>query len=114
MLGVKQDILAEKIGLSQQSISRIEDMEKLDDKILEKIAHAMQIPVEAFKNFSEEFAINIIKNTFHEESAGYISHYKCTFNPLEKVVDLYERLLKEKEAKIASLEQLIKQNNTAF
>jgi DNA-binding XRE family transcriptional regulator len=110
MLGIKQEILAEKIGLSQQSISRIENQKKLNDKILEKIAKEMQIPVEAFKNLSEESVINIIANAFHDKSpaGSHINHnHKCTFNHVEKIIELYEQLLKEKETKIASLEQMI-------
>ncbi|MEJ8842193.1 hypothetical protein WG954_07350 [Lacibacter sp. H375] len=32
--------------------------------------------------------------------------YNPTFNPLNNVVELYERMIKEKDEKIASLEKL--------
>jgi transcriptional regulator with XRE-family HTH domain len=113
ILGIKQEILAEKIGLSQQTVSRLEAQEKLDEELLEKIAKEMQIPVDAIKNFNEENAINIIANTFQDASIasleGDITHYKCTFNPIEKVVELYERIIQGKEEQLILLEQLLKE-----
>ncbi len=34
LFGIKQEVLAEEIGLSQQTISRIESQEELDDATL--------------------------------------------------------------------------------
>jgi hypothetical protein len=61
--------------------------------------------VEAFQNFDEEQAVNIIANTFHEDAvANNFGYIDCTFNPIDKIVQLYdekialyERLLKEKD-----------------
>lgn len=36
MLGIKQDVVADKLGLNQQKISRIEQGETVDDDILER------------------------------------------------------------------------------
>jgi hypothetical protein len=84
----------------------LEGQQKIDDELLEKIAKEMDVSVEAIKNFDEENAIHIISNTFHDDAVGY---NKCTFNPLEKVVELYERIIKEKEEKIILMEQLLKE-----
>jgi transcriptional regulator with XRE-family HTH domain len=113
MLGIKQESLAESIGFSQQYVSILETQEKIDENILEKIAYSLQIPVDVVKNFNEEQAINIISSTFQDESVGgHITHYKCTFNPLDKVIELceqnvklYERLLKEKDEQIQLLKE---------
>ncbi|GHT28743.1 hypothetical protein FACS189432_07120 [Bacteroidia bacterium] len=68
------------------------------------------IPVEAIKKFNEENAINIISSTFKDGSfVGDVTHYAPTFNPIDKVVELYEKLLKEKDERISSLEQLLKE-----
>jgi transcriptional regulator with XRE-family HTH domain len=118
MLQIKQDVLANGLNLSQQTISRLEAQEKIDDETLEKIAKELAVSVDAIKNFDEEKAINIVSNTFHEGSStgGCITHYKCTFNPIDKVIELseqqaelYERIIKEKEDKISLLEQLLKE-----
>ena len=104
MTGMKQEILAEGLGLSQQTVSRLEMQEKIDDEILQKIAQQLNTTVEILKNFDEEKAINIVSNTFQgEKSAGVM--YNSTFNPLDKVVELYDLIIKEKDERIKFLEQ---------
>lgn len=103
ILGVKQDALAIEMGLSQQAISALEQKEALDRDVLEKIANVLKVPVEAIKNFTEEATYNNIANNFNDNS--YLINYQ--FNPVEKIIDLYERMLKEKDAKIALLEKLL-------
>ncbi len=112
MLGIKQDALAMDLGLSQQAISALEQKEALDKDMLEKIAAVLKVPVEAIKNFSEDAAINIISSTLHD-NAGSI-FYNPTFNPIDKVVQLYdekialyERMLKDKSDMIEKLEELL-------
>ena len=47
-----------------------------------------------------------ISNTFTDNQfAGYTVNNNPTFNPLDKVVELYERMLKEKDAEIESLKK---------
>lgn len=105
LLSIKQETFAEDLGLSQASVSRLEGQEKIDEETLEKIAVVLKIPIEAIKNFTEENAVNIISNIFHEGSfVGNVNHYSPTFNPLDKIVELYERLLKEKDNRISQLE----------
>ncbi|SEF67400.1 hypothetical protein SAMN03080598_00989 [Algoriphagus boritolerans DSM 17298 = JCM 18970] len=74
----------------------------------------LKLPVEAFKNFDEEQAVNIIANTFHDEASAYVEQYKFQFNPIDKIIQLheekialYERMLKEKDEMMARLEKLI-------
>ena len=109
MFGIKQEILAEQLGLSQQTVSRFESQEELDDATLDKIAKVLKIPAEAIKNMSDEAVISIIANTFQDEAIGYATHYKCTFNPIDKVVELYERMLKTEQEKVIMLEKLIEE-----
>jgi transcriptional regulator with XRE-family HTH domain len=110
ILNIKQEVLADKIKVTQQSLSRYETLEKLDEEVLEKIAKEMNIPVDAIKNFDEEKAINIVSSTFQDgASVGGFLHYNPTFNPLDKVVELYDQIIKGKDEKIAMLEQLLKE-----
>ncbi|MFH7017628.1 helix-turn-helix domain-containing protein [Flavobacterium sp. FlaQc-47] len=105
--GMKQEILAEAIGLSQQTVSNIEGSEEVDSNKLEQIAKALGVTVEAIENFSEESIINYF-NTFNESVSGsFITNNSCTFNPLDKVVELYERLvIAEKELVNAEKEKV--------
>ena len=107
ILGIKQEALASDLGLTQQAVSQIEQKEALDKDLLEKIADILKVPVDTIKNFDEEGAINIISNSFHDEASAYSVNYKCSFNPLDKVVELYEALLKSEREKIAMLERML-------
>ncbi len=110
MLGMKQETLAEKMGISQQSISKMEQNESIDEATLERVAKALGVNSEAIKNFSEEAVFNIFQNTFtdfKDNSVASAMNYHCTFNPFDKMVELYERLLQTEREKIALLEKLL-------
>lgn len=54
MRGMKQETLADLLGISQQKVSLLENAETLEDHKLEPIAQALELPLEALKNFSED------------------------------------------------------------
>lgn len=100
--GIKQDFLAIELGVSQQTISKIEQSEEVDDVMLEKIAGVLGVSADAIKNFSEEVLIFHIQN-MHDNASAYQYNYQCHYNPLDKVVELYERLLASEREKIELL-----------
>ncbi|MFC4219737.1 helix-turn-helix domain-containing protein [Flagellimonas marina] len=102
--GMKQETLAEQLGISQQAISNIENSEKVDDAKLEEIASVLGVTKEGIENFSEEAVFNIINNTFKDNSSNN-NNYLCTINPIEKIIELYERLVQAEKEKVASLEK---------
>lgn len=102
--GVNQDVLAEKIGVSQATFSGYEKKAKLETEILEKVANALDIPVEAITELEEGSAINII-NAHDNQS---IVNYSPTFNPIDKIVELYDKLLKAEQEKVAILQEILK------
>ncbi|RZK69971.1 MAG: XRE family transcriptional regulator, partial [Pedobacter sp.] len=79
--GIKQDFLAMEMSVSQQTISKIEQSEEVEDSTLEKIATVLGVTVEGIKNFSEEGIVNYF-NTFNDSSgsSAFTSNYNCTFN----------------------------------
>lgn len=105
--GMKQETLAEKLGISQQSVSNLEQSEKVEDDKLEQIAKALGVTKEAIENFSDEAVFNIMNNTFKDNSSNN-NNYLCTINPIEKIVELYERLLQSEKDKNDYLEKLLK------
>jgi transcriptional regulator with XRE-family HTH domain len=118
MLGIKQEALAFDLGndWNQKKISMLEQKDVIEDDMLRQISNALKIPVEAFQNFDEEQAVNIISNTFNIEKDAYIGNAKPVFNinPLDELkklheekIALYERMLKEKDEMMARLEKLI-------
>lgn len=109
---MKQEALAQALGTNQQAISAIENSEIVDEKKLIEIANALGVSVEAIKNFSDEGVINYF-NTFNDAVSnssfgqGSNNNYDCTFNPLDKVVELYERLVQAEKDKVEYLEKLL-------
>ncbi len=119
MLNIKQEALAYDLGedWNQKKISLLEQKDVIEDNILRQISTVLKIPVEAFQNFDEEQAVNIISNTFNIEKDAYIGNAKPVFNinPLDELkklheekIALYERMLKEKDEMMERLEKLIK------
>ena len=106
--GMKQETLAEELGISQQSVSNMEQSESLDTEKLERVAKALGVTREAIENFNEETAINYF-NSFYDNSFnnGAFNAHHCNFNPLDKVVELYERLVQAEKDKVAYLEKLM-------
>ena len=106
--GMKQEALAQAIGTNQQAISGIEGSETIDETKLANIAEALGVTVEAIKSFSEENVFNYF-NTFNESVTGsFITNNSCNFNPLDKVIELYERLVQVEKEKNEYLEKLLK------
>jgi len=116
---MKQEALAQALGISQQAVSTIENSETVEDTKLEEIAKALGVTAEGIKQFSEEAVFNIIGNTVTNNDNGALFNYYPTFNPMDKLIEayeenkkLYERLLQSEKDKVAYLEKLLKDNNT--
>jgi transcriptional regulator with XRE-family HTH domain len=111
MLGIKQEALAFELGddWNQKKISLLESKEIIEPALLQQLSGALKIPVEAFENFDEEQAVNVIANTFNEKSFENAFANNCTFNfnPVEKMVELYERIIQQQKEMIEKLERLM-------
>ncbi len=79
----------------------MEQSEVLEDDVLENIAKILGVTTDAIKNFSDEAVVNYF-NTFNQSvsSSNFGHNNTCTFNPLDKLMELveenkklYERLL---------------------
>lgn len=112
--GMKQEALALELGISQQSVSLIEQSETIEEEKLEQVAKALGVTVEAIKNFSEESVLNIISNSFHDNSVLNGVLYNPTFNPIDKIIEqsekieeLYKKLLAAEKEKNHYLEKLL-------
>lgn len=106
-LGVKQDALANDLGITQQAVSKLEQQEEIDEETLSKTADALGVSPDLIKNFDEEKAVYNINN-FKDNTLEQGSTAICQqFNPVEKIVELYERLLDSEREKI----ELLKNRN---
>ncbi|MDX5423443.1 MAG: helix-turn-helix transcriptional regulator [Hymenobacteraceae bacterium] len=113
--GIKQETLAQELGVSQQTVSRMEASEAVEEDILAKVAKILGVQPEAIKNFSEEAIFNIIGNTVTNHDNSALFNYFPTFNPIDKLVEvmeenkkLYERLLQSEREKVELLERFMK------
>jgi transcriptional regulator with XRE-family HTH domain len=107
---MKQEALAQALGTNQQSISAMENSETIEDEKLLQVAKALGVSPEAIKNFTEENMINYF-NSFYDNSSTQGNSFNqgmyATFNPLDKVVELYERLVLAEKEKNEYLEKLL-------
>ncbi len=112
MLGIKQEALAFELGddWNQKKISLLEQKETVESEILAQVAKILKVPAEAIENFDEEQAVNIISNTVNNNdnaTGNSLYSYQPTFNPIDKMVELYERMLEQQKEMIEKLERLL-------
>ena len=96
--GIKQSELARILKMKQQEISRLEQKEHIPDDLLSKVAEGIGFDIEVIKNFKEEPLINSI----NQQGGSVITN---NFNPLEKIIELYEKRIEDKDKMIALLEK---------
>ncbi|UUW09614.1 helix-turn-helix domain-containing protein [Flavobacterium plurextorum] len=115
---MKQEALAQALGTNQQTVSAMENSETIDDARLAEVAEALGVTTEGIKNYSDETILSIINNTFNSHDTSTINgiNVQPTFNPLDKVVELYqekeklyERLIQAEKDKVEYLEKLVKE-----
>lgn len=114
LLDIKQDGLAQAINVSQQTISTIENSEFVESFRLKEIADALGLTSEAIQKFSEDYVLKIISSTpLYEQINEHNIFNTCTyppFNAVNKIFELYERLLQSEKDKINYLEKIANQN----
>lgn len=115
---IKQEVLAQALGVTRQAISKLEQSEYIDDEKLKLIADALGTTVDAIKNVTEEAIYNFVQNNYEGSNKDsnnlFVTNNNCNFNPLDKVIELveenkklYERLLKSEQDKIEMLQKLL-------
>ncbi|KLT68714.1 helix-turn-helix transcriptional regulator [Flavobacterium sp. ABG] len=116
MLGIKQEALAFDLGndWNQKKISMLEQKDIIEEEILNQISNSLKIPVEAFQNFDEEQAVNLISCNFSDNAMFNNRIEVFNNNPIEEIkklheekISLFERMLKEKDEMMQRLEKLI-------
>ena len=98
--------------LINKSFSKIEKQEEIEEGLLTKIAEVLGVSTEVIKDFDVEKTIFNISH--HNYRDANIAEGATTYaivqqiNPLEKIVELYERLLKSEQEKIDILKNYTK------
>ncbi|GHT79698.1 hypothetical protein AGMMS50262_23690 [Bacteroidia bacterium] len=82
----------------------METQEKIGDHLLEKISIEMQIPVEIIKTCNME---ELLRKLFNNSIA--LNNSTDNSISLDKTIELYERIIQEKDGKIKLLERLLQE-----
>lgn len=111
--GFKQEYLASKLGVSQQTVSKIEQQEEIEDALLKQIAEALGVTPEVIRNFDDDKITYHINNVYDvhdfeiKDNGNFIAQQ---VNPIEKIAELYERLLQSEREKLELLKNQLKTN----
>lgn len=98
-----QGELAERAGISQSSISNYEKDEKLADDVIEKLAKALGIdPIYIKEKTQDDIFSYFIGNLNGAGSTNIVGNDidTCHIHPLNKISELYDALLKEKQEQL--------------
>ena len=106
--GMKQETLAAGLGCSQQAVSKMEMSKEIDEEKLGRVAEILGVSVEGIKKFNEEQAIYSIGNNYDNATNNNLTFNQ---NPLEKIVELYERLLAIERNKVTELQKKLEKKS---
>lgn len=117
LMGVKQEALAVDLGMSQQSVSLLEQKENIDAATIERICVILGLPEETITQMSDDGVMNFFSSTFNNHdntTIGASIANQYTFNPVDKLLEsidenkkLYERLLASEREKVDMLMKLV-------
>jgi len=102
LVGITQLELAERLGVTKQAVSKLEQTENVDDERLSKVALALGVSLEGLKNFNTENVL-YYTNNFYENcgvqatNGGILATGKIeTVNAfsIEQAMRLFEELIK--------------------
>ncbi len=110
---IKQKTVADALSKTlkenwdQGKVSLLEDKEEIDGDLLEVIAPILNVTPDIIRNFDSEsmFTVFATNNDGHDYSSTVNFH--CTFNPLDKLIQVYDELLKAKDDAIKAKDALI-------
>lgn len=109
--GLKQEALADMIGVTQQTMSHHEQQRTVNPDVLKRIAKALNVSEEVLQNLEDDNTTFIIENnTFGDnDNIGIGTHVEQDknniYNPIDKIITLMERLLEHEEQKSKQLEE---------
>jgi transcriptional regulator with XRE-family HTH domain len=107
LMGISQAELGRRLGISKQAVSKMERAKKIEQEKLAKVAYALNVPADTIENFSQDRLVFHIQNMY-DSSTAYAHNFECNYNALDKVIELYERLLQLEKDKVKILQNKLK------
>jgi len=112
IMNIPDERLATMLNTDMETTARYKESEILPDNVIEEIANALNVHPDIIKKLGEENLHVNIQNNYEgsNSNASQVAVQNHTFilNPFEKVVELYERLLKTKDEQIILLKEKLK------
>ncbi len=108
LVGITQQELADRLGVSKQAVSKLEQTENVDDERLGKVAEALGVSLEGLKKFRNDNVLHTTNN-FYENCGVKATNVGSTnvenmhqFS-IEQAMKLFEELLKMDREKFEQL-----------
>jgi transcriptional regulator with XRE-family HTH domain len=106
--GLTQEEVGAGLGITKQAVSKLEQSESIEEERLEQIANVLGVTLDGLKRFNDETVLNNSHNFYDSSSVTHSSinnGYEFTIinNPVEKIIELYETILKVEREKIEIL-----------
>ena len=103
--GYSQEYIASKMSIKQNSYSKLESGEtNLSIDRLMEICSVLEIELSTLMNFDEKMVFNNCT-----QNGNFGENNTFVFNAVEKIQELYERIIKAKNEEIETLNKLLKQ-----
>ncbi len=102
--GIKQEVLAAKLCVTQQSISKMEKNKNVSDTKIKQLTEIFEMTMDNIKNFEEEKAI---QNNFALRDN--------VINPVKEIIAYFKDELTKRDSEIESLKaelEALKNNST--
>lgn len=104
--GWTQGVLADKLGVSKQAISKLEQSENIGDEKLTEIAIALGVTFEGLRDFSEDKVL-YNTNNFYENcgvtATSIAANVEKIENPLKETIEMFERQLEATRKELLSI-----------
>lgn len=108
--GWTQSDLAERMKISKQAVSKLEQSENIGDEKFKEVAEALGVTYEGLRDFTEEKVL-YNTNNFYENSgvsaSSIAANVENIHNPIKETIEMFERQL---AAARKDLLEIVKQN----
>lgn len=108
--GWTQSYLAEKLGVSKQAVSKLEQAQNIGDEKLNEVAIALGVTFEGLRDFTEDKVLYNTNNFYDNcgvTASNIAANVETINNPLKETIEMFERQL---EAARKDLLEIVKNN----
>lgn len=97
LLGIKQDALAEKLGVAQQNVSKMEKKNNLTENKINRTAEALDVTAEFIKKFDKKAFINNVVAFIDRDQ---VNHH----DSVQEIITYFKEEISKKDTEITELQ----------